>query len=132
MTQHKFAHLFIAKANQDIVVFEKWRLDPQIPQEIVGFHAQQAAEKMLKAVLTFRYIEFPFTHRLSELIDLCRDNNILIPDKFDRIRFLTPFAVEFRYNLYQEEEDIIDLKEFYFLLLEFRDWVYRFCEYDTD
>ena len=30
----------------------------------VGFHAQQAIEKSLKAVLTARSVEYPYTHDL--------------------------------------------------------------------
>ncbi len=53
-----------------MTVLKKWRHDSAIADEILGFHAQQAAEKMLKAVLACQGIEFPFTHRLADLIDL--------------------------------------------------------------
>jgi len=35
-----------------------------------GFHAQQAAEKSLKAFLTWHQVEFPKTHDLGALLDL--------------------------------------------------------------
>ncbi len=38
--------------------------------DIVCFHAQQAAEKSIKAVLASREIEYPWTHNLRQLIDL--------------------------------------------------------------
>lgn len=38
--------------------------------DIVCFHAQQAAEKSLKAVLASLEIEYPWTHNLKRLIDL--------------------------------------------------------------
>jgi len=35
------------------------------------FHAQQAAERFIKAYLTEQEIEFPFIHNLEKLIELC-------------------------------------------------------------
>jgi HEPN domain-containing protein len=33
------------------------------------FHAQQAAEKALKAILILEGVDFPFTHNLQRLIE---------------------------------------------------------------
>ncbi|MGB9610524.1 MAG: HEPN domain-containing protein [Bryobacteraceae bacterium] len=41
-----------------------------VRREQICFHAQQAAEKALKAVLLFQEMEFPFTHDLEELLRL--------------------------------------------------------------
>ena len=43
-------------------------VNAKISDEIVGFHAQQAVEKWLKAVLGSRGIEFEYTHDLRRLI----------------------------------------------------------------
>lgn len=43
-------------------------VDAEISDEIIGFHAQQAVEKWLKAVLGSRAIEFEYTHDLRRLI----------------------------------------------------------------
>lgn len=64
--------------------------------EHLCFHAQQAAEKALKAVLINEKIDFPFTHSIQSLLDLlpdalCADANI--HDAVD----LTPYAVATRY-----------------------------------
>jgi HEPN domain-containing protein len=40
------------------------------PDEIFGFHAQQAVEKALKAWLASLGIRFPKTHDLQQLLDL--------------------------------------------------------------
>lgn len=40
----------------------------------VGFHAQQAAEKAIKAFLTHRKIGFPFTHSINLLRELVPDD----------------------------------------------------------
>ena len=41
------------------------------------FHAQQCAEKYLKALLILRNFEFPKTHDLPTLNTLCSQNGIL-------------------------------------------------------
>jgi HEPN domain-containing protein len=59
------------------------------------FHAQQVAEKSLKALLTARGVEFPKTHVLLFLVNLFNDADInLFREKLDR---LTDYAVEARY-----------------------------------
>lgn len=123
MKTRKLAEKFLNKAEQDMTVFEKWRQDPDIANEILGFHAQQAAEKMLKAVLAYQGVEFPFTHRLTDLIDLSKEHDIILPDKLEDVRFLTPFAVEFRYDFYEEDEEPVDFEEVFALLTELRKWV---------
>src|ERR1700732_2787627 len=42
----------------------------------IGFHAQQAVEKSLKAVLSLRGVEFPFTHDLDVLLEVCQARGI--------------------------------------------------------
>jgi HEPN domain-containing protein len=124
MKNRKLAEKFLRKANQDMTVLEKWRQDPDITDEILGFHAQQAAEKMLKAALAYHGIEFPLTHRLTDLIDLSKEHNIALPDRVEDVRFLTPFAVEFRYDFYEEDEEYVDFEEVFALLTELRKWAY--------
>ncbi len=124
MRNRKLAEKFLCKAEQDMIVFEKWREDSEIADEIIGFHAQQTAEKMLKAVLAYHEIEFPHTHRLTDLIDLGKEHGIILPEKFEEVRFLTPFAVEFRYDIYEKDEEPVDFEEVFTLLTELRKWVH--------
>jgi len=62
------------------------------------FHAQQSAEKYLKAFLTYHEKSFPYTHNLAELVELCA----AIDPQFDSLASiaaaLTPFAVRLRYD----------------------------------
>ena len=90
------AKQFLHKAGQDITVLTKLQNDPDIAPEILGFHAQQATEKLLKAVLANQIIVFPYTHRISELMDLLDDHQLPLPAELAELRFLTPFAVEYR------------------------------------
>jgi len=43
------------------------------------FHAQQCAEKYLKALLLARHQVFPGTHDLAALSDLCLQNEVIVP-----------------------------------------------------
>ncbi len=61
------------------------------------FHAQQCAEKYLKALLTFRNIKFPHTHDLVALYQLCQKEGILISINEDYLDILSAYSVEVRY-----------------------------------
>jgi len=67
------------------------------------FHAQQAAEKALKAVLLFRSMEFPFTHDIEELLRLGEEAGLNPPDNVRQAGVLTPYAIETRYPGYWAE-----------------------------
>lgn len=64
---------------------------------LVAYHAQQAAEKYLKAFLTHHQIEFPKTHALDELLRRVEAVNRPLADSLRGISVLTPYAVETRY-----------------------------------
>ncbi len=101
----KLARTSLLKAKQDMAVLEKLVDEEEIADEIIGFHAQQVAEKSIKAILIWKAVKFRKTHDLSELIDLCIDEAIAVPQEFINIDELTPFAVEFRYDLFVESEE---------------------------
>src|SRR5215212_11441252 len=60
-----------------------------VTDAIVGFHAQQAVEKALKAVLAFHDVEVPFTHDLAGLADLCATEAATLPSSLAEIDRLT-------------------------------------------
>lgn len=60
------------------------------------FHAQQAAEKYLKAFLTHATVTFPYTHNLTKLIDLCLSQDPAARSLRSCAELLTPYAVEAR------------------------------------
>ncbi|MDW8468096.1 MAG: HEPN domain-containing protein [Burkholderiales bacterium] len=62
----------MSKAADDLYVARRLAADPEAPGWILGFHAQQAAEKSLKAVLALHRIEYPRTHNLAMLLELVR------------------------------------------------------------
>ncbi|MEZ0395976.1 MAG: HEPN domain-containing protein [Anaerolineales bacterium] len=68
-----------------------------IPTTIVAFHAQQSAEKYLKALLLSRQVTFPKVHDLPTLNSLCEQNGILTGFSVDLLTLLTDYAVTARY-----------------------------------
>ena len=49
--------------------------DREMADDVVGFHAQQAVEKALKAVLVLEGVSFPRTHDLELLAARVRERN---------------------------------------------------------
>ena len=92
------AELLLRKARQDEIVLDKLITDPSLPDEVIGFHAQQAIEKTLKAVLTNCGLYYGRTHNLGELLKLLGASGFPLPEEFQEMRRLTPFAVDFRYE----------------------------------
>ena len=76
--------------------------DDVLPEQVC-FHAQQAAEKALKAVLLHRKIEFPFVHDIEALLEIMRQSGFVAPADVAEAGALTPYAVEARYPGYEEE-----------------------------
>ena len=71
-------------------------LTSNIPYRLVAYHAQQCAEKYLKAYLVLHRIDFPHTHRILLLLELCPGKETWEMDLMDAEE-LTPFAVSARY-----------------------------------
>jgi HEPN domain-containing protein len=69
-----------------------------VSDAIVGFHAQQAVEKTLKAMLAAASAEFPFTHNIALLMQLCDDADIELPASLGDADLLTPYGVALRYG----------------------------------
>ena len=56
------ARVLLDRADDDIRLVRRVVDDADIADAIVGFHAQQAVEKAIKAVLAAREIEYAKTH----------------------------------------------------------------------
>ena len=61
------------------------------------FHAQQAAEKALKAVSVARGIPFQFTHNINTLLRDLQKHGVKVPAQVEPARDLSVYAVETRY-----------------------------------
>ncbi|MEX2194164.1 MAG: HEPN domain-containing protein [Thermoleophilaceae bacterium] len=62
------ADLLLRKARDDQHVLIALAGDPGAADAVLGFHAQQAVEKAMKAVLASRGEDFPWTHDLQLLL----------------------------------------------------------------
>ncbi|MFN3480672.1 MAG: HEPN domain-containing protein [Thermodesulfovibrionales bacterium] len=109
---------------EDLKLVEKNLGDPEIRPQLLLFHLQQAVEKFLKSVLSFHGIKYPKVHDIEELIELCEENNIILPSYIESLIDLTPYAVEFRYGLMIEE--LLDLRHYYELVRGFKEFVQDF------
>jgi HEPN domain-containing protein len=98
------ARQFLAVADNDIKAFQKLAADDNIADASVGFHAQQAVEKCLKAVLALHSIKFRKKHDLGELLDLYEQHKLPLPPMMDVLDELNPYAVTLRYDLLDDME----------------------------
>jgi HEPN domain-containing protein len=110
------------KAESDLLVIKNNLSSNEVPIDACCFHAQQAAEKYLKAYLVSKLVIFPKTHDLQSLLNLC----IEINDSFNEIGEaslrLSDFAIGPRYpdafddlsidDAINAEKDARQIKEF--------------------
>jgi HEPN domain-containing protein len=103
MTDADYVDSWFLKADQDLKIIEQGMDRPAEDwvSAVLCFHAQQAAEKALKAFLIAKKITPPRTHSIEILLELCRQADSSFPDY--QIRNLSYFSVEIRYpdELYQ-------------------------------
>ena len=84
--RHAWSDLDLARVGQN----------SRILLEDLCFHAQQAAEKALKAVLVFRSVPFPKTHNIRTLMDLLPED-LNLREGAKGAAILTDYAVLTRY-----------------------------------
>ena len=70
---------------------------PDVLLDDLCFHAQQAAEKAIKAVLISRNVEFPYVHDLAQLLELIEESGEAVPPDVRSATALTRFAILTRY-----------------------------------
>lgn len=87
---------WLAKAEDDLAVANIVVDSPSGVNWAACFHAQQATEKALKAVLVAYGIDFPRSHALERLIALMPAEPASTFD-FEAVAELTPWAVAGRY-----------------------------------
>ncbi|MCS5699148.1 HEPN domain-containing protein [Cyanobium sp. FGCU-52] len=90
--------MLLRKAAQDLAVLDKLIDDTAIDDETLGFHAQQAAEKAIKALLALAGCDYPRSHNIGLLLDLLNSKRIALPGNYDGLVALTPFGTVFRYD----------------------------------
>ncbi|MBI4327176.1 MAG: HEPN domain-containing protein [Chloroflexi bacterium] len=88
---------WLAHAEADLHYAKLGQNDPGTLENLVAFHAQQAVEKALKAVLVQYQVEFPKTHDLEQLLVLIKSAGLTWPPEMDKAKEFTPFAIQSRY-----------------------------------
>jgi HEPN domain-containing protein len=88
----------LTAARSDIRAAKALAADADQSNDVIGFHAQQAVEKAIKAVLVASGIEIPRTHDLRFLLDLVAPHLNTAPEPIAQADWLTPWAVAARYG----------------------------------
>jgi HEPN domain-containing protein len=92
------ATLLLRKAEADLAVARVLAADPEPHDDAIGFHAQQAVEKAVKAALSLAEVETPRTHDLTFLVELLGEHGIGVPAALVESEWLSPWAVTTRYD----------------------------------
>lgn len=102
---------WIEKAENDLkIAVIALQAGEDCPTDAVAFHAQQCAEKYLKAVLVFNGIDFPKIHDIGELIALL-PYDIAIGISVEKQRRLTSYATVTRYPGDYESISLTEARE---------------------
>jgi len=97
---------WLTKAANDLLNIENNLRAEQVPWDTVCFHAQQCAEKTLKAFLVYHDMRPQRTHDLSLLLRDCVAVEPQLIELEDVCRQLTAYAVSGRYpDVFDVEED---------------------------
>lgn len=97
--KEELAERFLDLAREDLAAAKALNNAEGVSDSKGGFNAQQAVEKALKAVLAKQGEDFPFTHDIALLIELCDDHGHRLPDDLREADRLTPYAAALRYGL---------------------------------
>jgi len=107
----------------DIVLKSK---EENVDIGIILFHLQQAAEKYLKAILSYSGTHFEKVHDISFLIEICVKNDIKLPEYTEELIELNPYAIVGRYDFFYNETDKKLVFKYYNLLKDFKIYTGKF------
>lgn len=92
------ARVLSCKAEGDAKAMRFLASNPEINDESVGFHAQQAIEKWIKAVMASHDLPQVRKHDLALLLDVLAGAGIEAPPGADWLDDLSIYAVPLRYD----------------------------------
>lgn len=115
---------WIKKADRDLEVSKRELKLSNPYTDIICFHAQQAAEKYMKAYLIWLDIEFQKTHDIEDLVILAGKKDSSILELKDSGAELSSFAVEIRYPEF-EEPSIEDTVTIVKIAEKFKNFIYK-------
>ena len=109
------AREFLVIAKKDLKAASLLSDAEEIYLEAVCFLIQQAAEKALKAWIIALNLQYPITHNLDVLLSRLEENKEDVHEFWSIIE-LTPFAVQFRYQSF--DNDAFGWEELYSCTLD--------------
>ena len=109
MTEEKCAEIqqWLLKSLHDLGSARRLMQGDEPYLDTAVYHCQQAAEKALKAFLTYHDVVFEKTHNLTALLELCLQVEPTFSQWREHAEQLTPYAIRFRYpgNILEPERD---------------------------
>ena len=102
------AQFWVRKAETDLLDIRNNLSAAEVPWDTVCFHAQQAAEKLLKAVLAAHRKTPPRIHDLVALLAACVELEPALATLEDDCRAITTYATAARYPLPMAEPSADD------------------------
>ena len=96
--QHDEAARMLRLARRDQAAFNALLVASDVPVAMALFHAQQSAEKAMKAVMCLHGLGYRRTHDLEQLAAQLADDGHAPPTVEAELSRLTPYAVEYRYD----------------------------------
>lgn len=100
------SRILLRKAEEDAIAVREFAGNRDIGDSIIGFHAQQAVEKWLKAVTAANGVRHSTIHDIDRLIEIVEATGIEAPLDRDRLAVLTQYAVPFRYDELLDAESL--------------------------
>jgi HEPN domain-containing protein len=122
MTPHDRALELTALANDDLYVARVLLPDTRAADSMVGFHLQQTVEKLLKALLAERDVDYPKTHSLLRLVHLAGEHGYALPESVQELVALNRYAVVERYEV-KPPVTALDRVRLLALVERFQEWV---------
>ena len=123
--QTELIQQWLSKAEDDFGLAEYLTSEGSPYWAAIGFHAQQSAEKFLKAFLVAHQVEFEKFHYLGYLLDLVARVDPTLADSLREVTALDPYAVQLRYPASLGEKDFRDTTWALSLARKVRDSVRR-------
>lgn len=95
MSDRKCAEAMLRAAERDLLTLRA--MNAQAPDESIGFHLRQAAEKALNAWIAGRGQRYPLTHSIETLLRRLEALGV-DTEPLAQLDAFTPYAVTFRYE----------------------------------
>lgn len=100
------SRILLKKAEEDATAVREFAGNPEIGDSIIGFHAEQAVEKWLKAVTAASGVRHSTIHDIDRLIEIVEATGVEVQLDRDRLAVLTQYAVPFRYDELLDAESL--------------------------